>query len=81
MLLKAIHTVMGEETYKPGDLFVISNEDEARHLIEVGAAVPTQKKISLTLLAKSDTDDIATELMDSRRQNSDVEKTVHCFDK
>jgi len=79
MLLKAIHAVMGEETYNPGDVFVISNEDEARRLIEAGAAIPTQKKISLTLLAKSDTD-IATELMDSRRQNSDVEKTVHCFD-
>ena len=75
MLLKAIHTVVGDETYKPGDIFLIDDFAQAARLIETGAAVPVRKKITLNFSPKSNSDGIAKNLMDEKRQ-SDSDKPV-----
>lgn len=76
MLLKAVHTVMGEETYKPGDIFIINDEDDARHLIETGAATPVRKKVSLNISSRSDTDDMAEDMMNDRRQSTKSDNVI-----
>jgi len=76
MLLKAAHTVMGEETYKPDDIFIINDEDEARHLIESGAATPVRKKISLNISSKSDTDDMAEDMVKDRRKSTNKDNVI-----
>lgn len=76
MLLKAIHTVMGGETYKPGDIFLADDQAQAERLIKAGAAVPVRKKITLGLSLKNDTDNAAEGLMDEQRRQSGSDKTV-----
>ena len=80
MLLKAKCTVMGDETYKPGDIFHLDDLSQAKRLIETGAAVPVRKKITLNISPKSDTDEIAEDLMDKQRKSDSNKKVVKLLD-
>ena len=74
MLMKAKQSIHSDEHYEDGDIFLVENEVEAKRLIELGAAVPVRKVVTLSFLPTKSDDGIAKDLMDKKRLDSNPDK-------
>ena len=76
MLLKTIHTVKNEGgNHPPGSILDIEDMADVKRLIEVGAAVPIRKKVTISFSSEQAGDDFSKKLMDDRRE-SEPNKTI-----
>ncbi len=69
MLLKALNSIQGtDETYQCGDVFTVLDENQAMRLIELGAAVPVRKKITLGFMPTNTDDDLGEAAINKLKQ-------------
>ena len=70
MLLKAINQIQnGDGGFSPGSIFNEDDMSQVKRFIELGAAVPIRKTVTLKFSSKTASDDFCEKLMDERRES------------